>query len=83
MPSHNANDGQPEENYHAQHTTQPKEEHSEASKVLEIMRYLIVEIHSFKEDIMKMTLQNDNMRLEPYGRLETVGMTPRQPSAPN
>ena len=30
MASHNKNDGQPEEDDHAQHTTQTEEEHSEA-----------------------------------------------------
>ena len=31
MASHNENDGQPKEDDHAQHATQPEEEYSEAS----------------------------------------------------
>ena len=50
MASHNGNDGQSEEDDHAQHTTQPEEEHFEASQVLETMIHLIVELQSFKED---------------------------------
>ena len=50
MASYIGNDGQHEEDDHAQHTTQLEEEHSEASQVLETMRHLIMEIQSYKAD---------------------------------
>ena len=50
MASHNENEVESKEYDHAQHTTQPEEEHFEASQVLETMRHLIVELQSFKED---------------------------------
>ena len=48
MASCNENEDQREEYVPAPHTTQPKQEHSEASQVLETMRTLIIQIQSFK-----------------------------------
>ena len=44
------NENQPENLEQVPPITQPAEEHSEASQVLETMRHLIVEIQSYKAD---------------------------------
>ena len=50
MPSLSENADQSEEGVPTPHTSQPEQEHYEASQILEIMKNLIFEIKSFKED---------------------------------
>ena len=50
MASQNENVDRSGEGALAPHTSQPEQEHSEASQVLETMRNLIIEIQSFKVD---------------------------------
>ena len=60
MATNNERDGHLERNDHTNDIAPPEEGHSEAIQVLETMRHLIVEIHSFKIENEKLKKSQQN-----------------------